>query len=99
MQYRPTAGEMLEALAELLEDVLLPELPEHQWERARVGAAIARTVRREIESNPAAALPERELLAVADSATSEAEHWRALREIVRADLAVATPGYDVWEGT
>ncbi|MBF6247123.1 hypothetical protein IU471_26625, partial [Nocardia elegans] len=63
MQNRPSAAELLESLAELLEDTLLPALPPALQHRARVGANLARIVRREVELGPQAAERERALLA------------------------------------
>ncbi|MEU8899637.1 DUF6285 domain-containing protein [Nocardia sp. NPDC048505] len=97
MQYRPSAAELLESLAELLEDSLMPALPPDLRHRARVGANLARIVRREVELGAAAARREGELLdAVPDG--DERARWQALVEVVRADLAIAKPGYDGWEG-
>ncbi|MBB5915932.1 hypothetical protein BJY24_004844 [Nocardia transvalensis] len=98
MQYRPSATELLDTLAELMSEVLLPELPDALQHRARVGANVARILRRELQQGPGAVERERELLAVAESAGSEEDRWRALVEIVRADLVVSKPGYDAWEG-
>lgn len=97
MQYRPSAAELLQALAELLETTLLPALPPALQHRARVGANVARIVGRECELGGAAALREHELPAGADGG-DELARWRALVEVVRADLAIAKPGYDRWEG-
>jgi hypothetical protein len=97
MQNRPSAAELLESIAELLEQTLLPALPGGLQHKARVGANLARIVRREIESGPAAAEHERELLdAVAEE--NDERLWEALVSIVRADLAIAKPGYDAWAG-
>ncbi|MEU1521454.1 DUF6285 domain-containing protein [Nocardia rhamnosiphila] len=97
MQNRPTAAELLESLAELLEDTLLPALPPDLQHRARVGANLARILGREAELGPAAAAREQELLAAVPVGDDDAL-WRALTEVVRADLAIAKPGYDSWEG-
>jgi Domain of unknown function (DUF6285) len=114
MQYRPTAAELLTALATLLDDVLLPALPPGLQHQARVGANIARILEREQSLGPAAAAHEREVLTaatgVADPAAlvamlragvapdAEAATWSALVEVARDDLAIAKPGYDGWEG-
>ncbi|MFE7744123.1 DUF6285 domain-containing protein [Nocardia sp. NPDC057455] len=96
MQNRPSAAELLESLAELLEQTLLPALPAGLQHKARVGANLARIVRREIEAGPAAAERERELL---DAVAEDDERlWEALVAVVRADLAIAKPGYDTWAG-
>nr|WP_040791231.1 DUF6285 domain-containing protein [Nocardia paucivorans] len=97
MQNRPTAAELLETLAELLEDTLLPALPPDLQHRARVGANLARILGREVELGPQAARRERDLLAAVPPGDDEAL-WQALTEVVRADLAIAKPGYDRWEG-
>ncbi|MET9286648.1 DUF6285 domain-containing protein [Nocardia beijingensis] len=95
MQNRPSAAELLDSLAELLEETLLPALPAGLQHKARVGANLARIVRREIEAGPAAAQRERELLAAVAEGDDE-RLWAALVSVVRADLAIAKPGYDAW---
>lgn len=97
MQNRPTAAELLETLAELLADTLMPALPPDLKHRARVGANLARILAREVEPGPDAARRERELPAAVPEGDDEAL-WRALTDVVRADLAIAKPGYDRWEG-
>ncbi|MCU1643962.1 MAG: Uncharacterized protein JWN03_4237 [Nocardia sp.] len=97
MQNRPSAAELLEALAELLEDTLLPALPPGLHHRARVGANLARILSREIDLGPEADRSEIELLAAVPDGDKRAL-WQALTEVVRADLAIAKPGYDSWEG-
>ena len=47
-------------------------------------------------ADPQAALAER--IRSGDDAAFEAEAWTALVAITRADLAVAKPGHDAWEG-
>lgn len=114
MQYRPTAAELLSALATLLDDVLLPAVPPGLQHQARVGGNIARILEREQLLGPAAVEHEKELLAeaigVSDPAelarklregldpAAESAVWSALVEVVRDDLAIAKPGYDGWEG-
>ncbi|MFI6865997.1 DUF6285 domain-containing protein [Nocardia sp. NPDC050406] len=97
MQNRPSAADLLESLAELLEDTLLPALPPELQHRARVGANLARILGREWTLGPAAAQRESELLAAVRDGDERAL-WEALTEVVRADLAIAKPGYDSWEG-
>ncbi|GAB2536461.1 hypothetical protein [Nocardia heshunensis] len=91
MQYRPTAPELLTALAELLETTLLPALPPELRHQARVGAHLARVLQRELTLHPADGLPD-------DPVADDERRWAALVPVVRADLAVAKPGYDAWEG-
>ncbi|MGW0177878.1 DUF6285 domain-containing protein [Nocardia sp. NPDC003345] len=98
MQNRPTAAELLESLAELLEETLLPVLPPDLQHRARVGANLARILGREAEYGPAAAAREQELLDAVPPGDEEAL-WRALTGVVRADLSIAKPGYDSWENS
>jgi hypothetical protein len=47
MQYRPTAEELLSAIADLLEDELLPALPEALKHKCRVAGNLARILERE----------------------------------------------------
>lgn len=63
MQYRPTASELLTAIAELLETDLLPALPESLQHKARVAASLTRIVDRELRLGPEAVARERALLA------------------------------------
>lgn len=98
MQNRPTATELLESLVELLENTLLPAVPPELQHRARVGANLARILSREIDLGPDAERRERALLAAVPEG-DDAALWHALTEVVRADLAIAKPGYDRWEGT
>lgn len=81
--FLPTAAELAGALAELLDD-LQSELPASSVHRARVGANIARILRREL-TTPAQPPPD-------DSS------WEDLAEAVRSELAIVKPGYDAWEG-
>ncbi|MEC3917143.1 hypothetical protein [Nocardia sp. CDC160] len=88
MQYRPTAPELLTALADLLETTLLPALPPELRHEARVGAHLARMLERELTLEAPPDPPE---------VTDDEALWAALVPIVRADLAIAKPGYDAWE--
>ncbi|MEC3956088.1 hypothetical protein VMT65_23835 [Nocardia sp. CDC153] len=89
MQYRPTAPELLTALADLLERTLLPALPPELRHQARVGAHLARMLERELTLESLPDPPE---------VTDDEALWAALVPVVRADLAIAKPGYDAWEG-
>ncbi|GAB0104990.1 hypothetical protein JMUB6875_39680 [Nocardia sp. JMUB6875] len=90
MQYRPTAPELLTALAELLESTLMPALPPELRHQARVGAHLARMLERELTLGAE--------VARAPATGDDEQVWAALVAQVRADLAVAKPGYDAWEG-
>lgn len=62
MQYQPSADELLAAIAELLEDELLPALPDALKHKCRVAANLARILEREERLGPGAAASERERL-------------------------------------
>ncbi len=63
VQYRPTAAELLATLAQLLDDELLPALPEALQHKARVAANLCRILEREARLAPDAGRRERDLLA------------------------------------
>ena len=62
MQYRPTAGELLATIADLIENELLSALPAAHQHKARVAANLARILEREERLAPGAARDERERL-------------------------------------
>lgn len=62
MQDRPTAAELLSAIADLLETTLLPALPEPLQHRARVAGNLARILERESQLGNRLLLEERDLL-------------------------------------
>jgi uncharacterized protein DUF6285 len=62
MQYQPSADELLAAIAELLEDELLPALPDGLKHKCRVAANLARILERQERLGPDAAARERERL-------------------------------------
>lgn len=82
--FLPTAAELAGALAELLDD-LQSELPASSVHRARVGANIARILRRELTTPPA-------------HPPADDPSWEDLAEAVRSELAIVKPGYDAWDG-
>ncbi|MDX1385279.1 MAG: DUF6285 domain-containing protein [Thermoanaerobaculia bacterium] len=63
MQDRPTAWELLDAVAELLEETLMPATEGGVRHQARVAANLCRIVQREIEGGAALEAREVELLA------------------------------------
>lgn len=87
MQFIPEAGDLLAAIARVLDDVL-PNVPDHQRHEVRVAANLARIVEREVRLGdpPPPELP-----------ADDEERWAALVAMVRHDLAIAKPGYDAWE--
>ncbi|MGY4711798.1 DUF6285 domain-containing protein [Mycolicibacterium sp. CBM1] len=104
---RPTAAELVAAVAEFLEgDVRLATTGSVQF-HARVAANVLRTVERELldtsSVEPLAALdslgyPDEDALAAAiragDLDDRSAEVLACLRSLVRHRLAIAHPGYD-----
>jgi hypothetical protein len=62
MQYQPSVEDLLAAIAELLEDELLPALPDALKHRCRVAANLARILERQERLGPGAADRERERL-------------------------------------
>jgi hypothetical protein len=92
MQYEPSAEELLAAIAELLEDELLPALPDALKHKCRVAANLARILEREERLGPGAAARERARLrdVLADSggpseANDEVELSRQLARRISAD--------------
>jgi Domain of unknown function (DUF6285) len=91
MQYEPSAEELLAAIAELLEDELLPGLPEALKHKCRVAANLARILERQERLGPEAAESERRRLAAlvddagGDAAGDAVELARRLSARVRAD--------------
>lgn len=63
MQYQPGAAELLATIAEVLEDDLLPVLPDAVRHRGRVAASLTRILQREAELGAETAARERERLA------------------------------------
>jgi hypothetical protein len=74
MQYRPTATELLDAVADLLEGEVLGKVPPELQHRVRVSANICRILQREAELGPALAEAER-------------ARWAQLSGDDRSDLA------------
>jgi hypothetical protein len=62
MQYEPSAEDLLAAMAELVEDELLPALPDALKHKCRVAANLARIIERQERLGPDAAARESERL-------------------------------------
>lgn len=62
MQDRPSLGELLDAIAELLDDEILPQLDGGSRHKVRVAANLCRIMGREVELGAALDARERELL-------------------------------------
>jgi Domain of unknown function (DUF6285) len=91
MQYEPSAEDLLAAIAELLEDELLPALPDALKHRCRVAANLARILEREERLGPDAAARERErlraLLGEDEGGEGDVDLEAALARRIRADDA------------
>jgi hypothetical protein len=72
MQYEPSVEELLAAIAELLDDELLPALPDGLKHKCRVAANLARILERQERLGPGAAARERERLRAALGEAGEA---------------------------
>lgn len=90
---RPTAGELLEIIAETLQESVVPATEPHARHQARVAANLCRIIGRELaaETDPMPGLPP-SLVDLDDDAASEA--FEQVKRLVRAKLAVNKPGYD-----
>ncbi|MEE2776695.1 MAG: DUF6285 domain-containing protein [Acidobacteriota bacterium] len=83
MQDRPSAWELLDAVAELLEETLMPATEGGVRHQARVAANLCRIVQRELESGAELEAREAELIAEAlgeDEAIGATELGRQLSE-------------------
>lgn len=102
MQYEPSAEELLAAIAELLEDEVLPALPDALKHKCRVAANLARILEREARLGPNAAEREREQLrALLGEAAGgpEADVVRLSRLLARRIGTDDDPGFQraAWE--
>jgi hypothetical protein len=129
MQHPPTASQLLAAVAEVLNDEIVPALSGPVQHKARVAANLVSILERETRLGPDAQVEEHRLLGeildltshghgpdsedpdsrrslvaqllregYASSPEIHGEVWSRLLQIVRADLAIAKPGYDSWDG-
>ena len=94
---RPTAGELLEIIAETLTDVVVPATASHARHHARVAANLCHILARELADTmtveAAAAVDHADsLLAIDDDAAAAA--YGEVLALVRAKLDVVKPGYD-----
>lgn len=93
MKYRPTDAELLDAIAALLEDEVLPAAPPELQHKVRVAANLARILERQQALEPAATARER-------AATSQLLATTGPIEDLRAELDRRLPDLDpgpVWE--
>jgi len=94
MQYEPSAGELLAAIAELLEDEVQGAVPAALTHKTRVAANLARILERQEALGPAAAGRERERLAAlagpgGDAGRDTVELARRVAQRIRTDDAPA----------
>jgi hypothetical protein len=97
MQYQPSAEELLAAIAELLEDELLPALPDALKHQCRVATNLARILERQEQLGPGAAAREREqlraLLGDDDGARVAGDVVELSRQLARRIRADDDPGF------
>jgi len=89
MQYEPSAEQLLEAIAELLEDEVLAALPDALKHKCRVAGNLARILERQEALGPAGAARERERLAALvggeGAGSTDVELSRQLAQRIRTD--------------
>jgi hypothetical protein len=108
VQYRPTAAELLDAIAGLLEGQVMDAVPAGLQHQVRVAASLARILQREAELGPEAAdLEERRLAELLDeTGPLEDLRWELVQRLRRPDsdpaferrawdLLVATARHDL----
>ena len=97
MQYRPTAAELLSTIGDLLDDEVLPVVPEALQHKVRVAANLARILEREARLAPGALEREHDLLAGLLGHQGELEDLRS--ELTKRLRAGDEPEFerDAWE--
>lgn len=90
---RPTAVELLDIMAETLQETVVPATAPHAQHQARVVANLCRILQRELAAEPVATPPLPDALIDCDDATA-AEWLDHAQALVTAKLAVVKPGYD-----
>lgn len=95
---RPTAIELLEIIAETLNETVVPATAPHAQHQARVAANLCRILRRELAADDAALPPLPPSLVDCDDAGAEAAFDEVLA-LVRNKLAIAKPGYDTHDAS
>lgn len=95
---RPTAVELLEIIAETLNDTVVPATAPHAQHQARVAANLCRILQRELAADDAA-LPRlpRSLIDCDDASAAAA--FDEVLALVRNKLAIAKPGYDAHDAS
>lgn len=90
---RPTAVELLDIMAETMQDIVVPATAPHAQHQARVVANLCRILGRQLSAETGAtpALPASLLTADDETAAEWLDHAEA---IVRTKLAIVKPGYD-----
>ena len=86
MQYRPTAPELLDAIADLLTNEVLPVVPSEVQHKVRVAANLSTILREEFRSGSAADERERALLSELLASTGSTE---SLREVLATRLRIS----------
>ena len=108
MNDRPTASELLQVVAQLFDDELLPALEGSLQYRVRVAANLTKIRERQARLGVATLTRERTLLCgvlglrpegLGTDPELERRAHAALLEIARDKLAIARPGYDDYESS
>ena len=103
MKYRPDDGELLAAIADLLEAEVLPAVGPHLQHKVRVAANLIRILERQQSLEPAAREQERMALAVLlepSGGASDGATLDSLRAELDRRIATGDPSLDarqVWE--
>ena len=99
MQYEPSAEQLLEAIAELLEDEVLAALPDALKHKCRVAGNLARILERQEALGPAGAARERERLAALVGAAGSADAVELSRQLAQRIRTDDDPGFqrNAWD--
>lgn len=98
-QDRPTAVELLEIIAETLQETVVPATAPHAQHQARIAANLCRILGRQLAS------PTGDVGAIGTSSLVDADETTAdaafadVLALVRSKLAVVKPGYDAHDAT
>lgn len=103
MQDQPTAGELVEAVADFIRNHAMPQLQGHAAFHARVAANALDIVKRELEVAPDANTDEQDRLKtlLGKDATLEELNRELCRRIENGEIGIETPGLadHLWKTT
>jgi hypothetical protein len=95
---RPTAIELLEIIAETLNDTVVPATAPHAQHQARVAANLCRILGRELAAG-ALEVPELPVSLIGCDDATAAAAFDDVLALVRSKLAIAKPGYDTHDAS